>query len=323
MLPKELRVSVVLAFAVIIAVSAFAYGQDPLPDEDVRLMTIPISIFTEQELKKGELEEVVQAGRLSVEEAKDDQEVLSIRSVSNQPLALAVLIQDDLSSDVNLNLDDIRRFIRQLPEDSRVMVAYLRGGSLQVRQSFTRDLEKAAKAVRIISGSPTSAPRSPFESVKSALRRFDGLPNGRRAVLMISDGLDVSGGISSSSPGLNPELDRAVLEAQKRGVAVYAIYSPATYTRGGNSRLILNGQSSLKKFADETGGRAFFSGFGAPISFKPFFLTLDRSLNRQFALTYLSTHMKNGYYKVVVESSNPAVRIDHPRGYYYRKAKSR
>ncbi|MDH3528513.1 MAG: hypothetical protein OEQ28_03020, partial [Acidobacteriota bacterium] len=137
MLPKELRVSVVLAFAVIIAVSAFAYGQDPLPDEDVRLMTIPISIFTEQELKKGELEEVVQAGRLSVEEAKDDQEVLSIRSVSNQPLALAVLIQDDLSSDVNLNLDDIRRFIRQLPEDSRVMVAYLRGGSLQVRQSFT------------------------------------------------------------------------------------------------------------------------------------------------------------------------------------------
>ena len=327
MIPKRFQIPVCILFALAaVCFSNTANAQSPETgplQEDVRLMTIPISIFTEKEMKKGEFEEFVQAGRLSLEENKEDQEILSIRSVSNQPLALAVLIQDDLSSDTNLQLNNIKKFIRQLPEDSRVMVAYLRGGSLQVRQPFTRDLEKAANSIRVIFGSPTAAPRSPFESANSALKRFDGLPNGRRAVLMVSDGLDVSRGISMSSPGLNPELDNAILQAQKRGIAVYAIFSTATYTRSGNSRLVLNGQSALNRFASETGGRAFFSGTGNPVSFRPFFRTLERTLSRQFALTYLSTHMKSGYYKVNVESSNPEIRIDHPRGYYYRKVKSR
>ncbi|NNE67092.1 MAG: hypothetical protein HKN33_11050 [Pyrinomonadaceae bacterium] len=295
----------------------------PLQDEQVRLMTIPISIFTEKEVKKGEIEEFVQAGRLSVEEDKDEQEILSIRSVSNQPMAIAILLQDDLTSNINLQLDGIKKFIRRLPENSRVMVAYLRGGSLQVRQSFTRDLDAAAKSIRVIPGTAAVAPRSPFESARNAFKRFDGLPNGRRAVLFVSDGLDVSQGLQSSTPGLNNELDRAIRSAQRRGVAVYSFYSPATYTRNGSSRLILNGQSSLQKFSDETGGRAFFSGTGAPVSFRPFFQNLDRTLNRQFALTYLSTHMDSGFYKVKVESSNPEIRIDHPRGYYYRKIKKR
>ncbi len=314
-------ISAILMLSFVSGLSA----QPPRADdnrEDVRVMTIPISIFTKEELKKGRFEEFVQAGRLTVLENKEEQEILSIKSVSNQPLALAVLMQDDLSAEINLQLDDLKEFIAQLPEGSRVLVAYLRGGSLQIRQPFTRDLDAAAKSLRVIAGSPGSAPRSPYESLRSALNRFDGLPNGRRAVLMVSDGLDVSGGIANSSPGLNGELDRAVLEAQKRGVAVYSIYSAATYTNGGNSRLVLNGQSSLERLSEQTGGRAFFQGFSSPISFKPFLANLDRVLTRQFALTYLSTHMKSGYYKVVVESSNPEVRIDHPQGYYYRRIKN-
>jgi hypothetical protein len=41
-------------------------------------------------------------------------------------------------------------------------------------------------------------------------------------------------------------------------------------------------------------------------------------LNRQFALTYLSTHMTKGYHKVEVMSTNPAIKIEHPKGYYAR-----
>lgn len=282
-------------------------------------MTIPISIFTKEEIKKDRLDEYVQAGRLTVIEDGDEQEILSVRSVGNQPLALAVLLQDDLSIDVNLQLEDIKNFIRQLPEGSRVMVAYMRAGSLQIRQSFTRDLDAAAKSVRTIVGSPAVAPRSPYDNLLSALNRFDGLPNGRRAVLMVSDGLDVSNGVGSSAPSLSSDLDRSILSAQKRGIAVYTIYNSASNTTGGNSRLVSNGQGSLNRLADATGGRAFFSGFSNAISFKPFFKSLDSTLTRQFALTYLSTHMKNGYYKVDVESTNPEVKIDHPRGYYYRR----
>ena len=89
-------------------------------------------------------------------------------------------------------------------------------------------------------------------------------------------------------------------------------------TENGNSIFVLASQGALAKLSEETGGRAFFQGSVAPVSFVPFFRELVMSLNRQFALTYLSTHMKKGYHKVKVTSTNPEIKIEHPKGYYYR-----
>lgn len=283
-------------------------------------MTIPISIFTQEELKKKKATEFIEAGEIVVKEDKEEQEILSIRSVSNTPLALAVLVQDDLTANVNLQLKDVKNFIKDLPEGSRVMVAYLRAGRIQVRQKFTTKLDKAADSIRIVASSPAVAPRNPYVGITSALKRFDGLPTGsRRAVLLLSDGLDVSNGFVNLTPSNSVDLDRAILSAQRRSVAVYSFYSAATNTERGNSTLILSAQSSLLKLSNQTGGRAFFQGTFTPVTFKPFFSDLGLALNRQFALTYLSTHMKKGYHRVQVISTNPQVKINHPKGYYYRK----
>jgi hypothetical protein len=136
--------------------------------------------------------------------------------------------------------------------------------------------------------------------------------------LLISDGLDVSNGISSSTPTQSIDLDNAILRAQRNGVAIYSFYASATLTESGNSNLILNAQGSLNRLSEETGGRAFFQGTFTAISFQPFFRDLNLLLNRQFALTYLSTHLNKGYHRVKVTSTNPEVRIEHPKGYYYR-----
>ncbi|HEX8636576.1 MAG TPA: hypothetical protein VF692_00825, partial [Pyrinomonadaceae bacterium] len=181
--------------------SSISAQKNPKTGQRARTVTIPISIFTKQELKDNQTEEFVQADRLIVKENNQEQEILSIRSVTASPLALAVLIQDDLTSEFNNQIRDIARFIRNLPRGSRVMVAYLRGGSMQIRQRFTEDLEKAANSLRIAVGSSSVAPRNPFDGVEDALKRFDALPNGRRAILLVSDGVDVSGGIDSSTPG--------------------------------------------------------------------------------------------------------------------------
>ena len=285
--------------------------------QQVRTVSIPISIYTKRELKEGQPEEYIQAERLIVREDKEDQEILSIRSVTEAPLSLAILIQDDLSSDFNLQIRDLKNFIRSLPRGSRVMVAYVRGGTLQIRQRFTDDLAKAADALRIVLSSSTASPRNPYDGVIDALDRFDALPAGRRAILLVSDGVDVSSGIELS-PGQSLDLDRAILRAQRRSVAVFSIYSPTVLTENAGSRLVLTGQGSLQKLSDETGGRAFFQGSTAPVSFLPFFRDLSILLNRQFLLSYLSTHMKRGYHKVEVLSTNPEVKIEHPKGYYYR-----
>jgi VWFA-related protein len=288
------------------------------PDNKVRTVTIPISIFSKQELHENQTEEYIEAGSIIVKEDNDEQVVLSIRSVSNTPMALAILIQENLSASFNLELQRLSRFISRLPKGSRVMVAYLRGGSIQVRQKFTEDLEKAAGSLRIVNGSSFSGPSNPYEGVREALNRFDSIPGGRRAILLVSDGLDASAGGNFSSPTQSIELDRAILMAQRKSVAVYAFYSTTGLTENGRSIASLNGQSSLNRLAEETGGRAFFQGTFSPVNMEPFFVDLDRALTRQFALTYLSTHPKKGYHKVQVYSTNSDVKIEHPKSYYYR-----
>ena len=291
------------------------------PQQDVRVMTIPISIFSKQELKSNQISEFVEAGNLSVQEDGVKQEILSIKSVSNTPLSIAIIIQEDLDSTVNLQLRNIKDFIRELPADSRVMVAYLRGGTTVLRQKFTKNLEKAADSIRIIPSSSSVAPRTPYDGVRDTIKRFKGQPRGRRAILLISDGLDVSNGLSNSTPGQSIDLDRAITEAQTEGIAVYSIYSSATLTENGSSFLILNAQSSLAKISKQTGGRAFFQGSSTPISFKPFLRDIGLTLSRQFAISYLSTNSDNGFHKVTVTSSNPEIEIEHPKGYYHRKRK--
>ncbi|MGI9037117.1 MAG: VWA domain-containing protein [Pyrinomonadaceae bacterium] len=308
-----------LFIALLTAFSNFLFAQPPRNQTTkVRPVSIPISIFSKGELKGKRSGEFLEAGDLTVKEDGDEQTILSIRSMENTNLAVAILIQDDLSSNVNLELNRLADFIRLLPENSRVLVAYLRGGSIQVRQKFTTDLDKAAKSLRIVVGSASAAPSNPYVGVAEALNRFDALPVGRRAILLISDGLDTSRGFDSSTPSQSLDLDQAILKAQRKSVAVYSFYTPATLTENGSSILTLNGQGSLQRLADETGGRAFFQGTGAPVSFVPFFKDFTMSLKRQFLLTYLSTHAEKGYHKIQINSTNPDIKIEYPKGYFFR-----
>ena len=275
-----------------------------------RPVTIPVGIRVKGQKPEPELQMV----DLSVSEDGDPQTILSVRAYgNNSPLTLAVLIQDDLVQSVANEIKPIGEFIRRLPKNSRVLVGYLRTGSLQVRQKFTTDLDKAAKSLRSPLGVASAGPSSPYIEVIDAIKRFDAQPSGRRAILLVSDGLDISRGIDSSSATQSVDLQRAINDAQRRGIAVYAFYSPSVATQ--NTRLTANAQSSLQRLADETGGRAFFQGTGAPVSFDPFLRNLTSSLETQIALTYLSTHPDKGFHRIKIRAASPGVELEHPAGY--------
>lgn len=275
-------------------------------------MTIPISI----RVKGAKPEPELQMIDLTVTEDGEPQTLLSIRYGAvgtGSPLTLAVLIQDDVVSSINNEIKPLKEFINRLPRGSRVLVGYLRTGSLQVRQKFTSDLDKAAKALRAPVGSASAAPYNPYVEVIEAIRRFDSQPSGRRAILLVSDGLDLSRGADSSSAGQSLDLQRAITEAQRKSIAVYAFYAPTVGAR--DPILAANAQGSLLRLAEETGGRAFFQGTGAPVSFDPFIKELTTSLDRQIALTYLSTHTEKGFHRIQVRSLSAGVQINHPSGY--------
>ena len=297
--------SIVLLFA---NASTFAQSGDG-GTVSARPVTIPVTIRVKGPVPpESELKPV----DFTVSEDGEPQTILSIRAMgNNSPINLLVLIQDDVVSSIALEIKPLAEFIRKLPRGSRVSVGYLRTGSLQVRQKFTSDLEKAARSLRRPLGFSSAAPYNPYVELVDALKRFESQPAGRRAVLMVSDGVDVSRGFDSSFQSI--DLERAISEAQRRAVAVYAFFAPTVAANGSN--LIPSGQSSLQKLADQTGGRAFFQGFNAPTSFDPFIRELSASLDRQIALTYLSTHLKKGFHRIKIVSLTPDVELSYPAGY--------
>jgi len=205
----------------------------------------------------------------------------SLQSI--EPLNIAVLIQDDLISQVGNELGVTRDFIRSLPQGSRVMVGYITSGSLQVRQPFTTDLEKAAKSLRMPVGSQSSSPFNPYVEVMEALRNFDNGGTNANAILLISDGLDTSRGFDSSAAGHTLDIDRVINEANKRRVAVFSFYAPSVGLTSRNRLAAGYGQSSLNRVSNETGGRAFFQGTTGFVTFDSYFSRLRETLNRQYA----------------------------------------
>ncbi|MGI8918816.1 MAG: hypothetical protein ACR2H6_09445 [Pyrinomonadaceae bacterium] len=200
------------------------------------------------------------------------------------PINLAILIQDDLVSQVGNELDETRDFIRSLPAGSQVMVGYITTGTLQVRQPFTTDLDKAAGSLRTIMSSTSASAFNPYVEVVEALRKFEA-GKGKNVLLLISDGLDTSRGFDSSAAGNTLDLHRAIDNARKRDVAVYTFYAPSVGLTSQNRMAVSYGQSSLNRLANDTGGKAFFQGSGF-VSFNPYFRKLREALNEQYAKAY-------------------------------------
>jgi hypothetical protein len=201
------------------------------------------------------------------------------------PLNIAILIQDDLISQVGNELAITRDFIRSLPAGSQVMIGYITSGSLQVRQPFTTDLDRAARSLRLPLASEAASPFNPYVEVIEALRKFDDGWKGTNAVLLISDGLDISRGFDAGAAGNTMDLQRAIKHATERNVAVYSFYAPSVGLTS-RSRLAAGyGQSSLNRLSHETGGKAFFQGTTGFVSFDSHFRRLREALNAQYALT--------------------------------------
>jgi hypothetical protein len=213
--------------------------------------------------------------------AKANDNNKSLQSI--EPLNLAVLIQDDLVSQVANEIGVTKDFIRSLPQGSQVMVGYITSGTLQVRQPFTTDLEKAARSLRIPTASRGSSAFNPYVEVIEALRKFEAGSTNANALLLISDGLDTSRGFDSTAAGHTLDIDRTISEANKRHVSIFSFYAPSVGLTSRNRLAASYGQSSLNRVSKETGGRAFFQGTDGFVTFDSYFSRLRDTLNRQYA----------------------------------------
>ncbi|MGA2437352.1 MAG: hypothetical protein ABSF57_02430 [Acidobacteriaceae bacterium] len=208
---------------------------------------------------------------------------------------VALLIDDGLRESVGRELDNLHSFVRTLAPGVEVLVGYMQYGHVVAAQSFTTDHALAASTIHLPDGLAGMS-ASPYICISDFVRNWPGsgasssssspLSSSRhkaRFILMLTDGVDpYNGGTSVMNQG-SPYVDAAIADAQRAGVAVYAIYYSDAGISGNSADN--SGQNYLAQLAQGTGGINYWEGIGNPVSTAPFL----RLFQSAIAETYIAT----------------------------------
>ncbi|MGB8537648.1 MAG: hypothetical protein WCD57_14605 [Acidobacteriaceae bacterium] len=224
-------------------------------------------------------------------------------------LQLVVLLDDSSRSNLGLQLNDIRSFLSGLPPTAQVAIGYMRNGTPNLVQNFTNDHALAAKALRLPQG-VAGGNGSPYFCISDLARHWPGGNNDvRREVIMVTDGVDrYSGGQFDPE---NPYVRAATSDAQKAGVIIYSIYYRDAGRLDRSLAATDGGQNYLTQISGDTGGKVYLEGFGNPVSFSPFLTDIQRKLQNQYELTFVSP-AKPGLQPIRVKTNQPNTSLQFP-----------
>lgn len=259
----------------------------------------------------------LEPGDLTVLRGNTPVPVVSLQRLTGDlaDMQLFVLLDDSTrSSSLSLQFPELKTFLATLPASTQVAVGYMRNGSFGLVQAFTADHQQAASALRL----PMAIPGengSPYFALSDLVKHWPSKQStGRRAVLMLTDGVDRYWGTSVMQ---DPYLDWAVRDALKAGVMVYSIYlrGAGLYDRGGWVTTVA--QSRLIEVSEETGGTAYFQGFTDPVTISPFLSDFQDRLANQYQVTIEASSQK-GVQPVKLRTELPGLRIQGPTQIFVR-----
>ena len=227
---------------------------------------------------------------------------------SRSGLQLVVLLDDSSRGNLGLQLNDIRSFLSALPPTAQVAIGYMRNGTADLVQNFTKDHAQAAKALRLPQGI-VGGNGSPYFCISDLVKRWPAGSDVRREVIMVTDGVDRYSGERFDPE--NPYVRTATSDAQKAGVIIYSIYYRGAGRLDRSLAVTDGGQNYLTQISGDTGGKVYLEGLGNPVSFSPFLSVIQRKLQNQYELTFVST-AKPGLQSIRVKTNQPNTRLEFP-----------
>lgn len=263
----------------------------------------------------GERPKSLEAGDLTVMQGHTPMRVVKVEQFAGDlaDMQLFLLLDDSTrSSSLGLHFRELKTFVESLPASTEVAVGYMQNGTFVTAQAFTADHEKVAAAFRLPFAVP-GANGSPYFALSDLVKHWPSRQaTGRRAVLMLTDGVDRY----YPQPDLDdPYVQAATHDALKRGVLVYSIYlrGAGSYGRGGWATNLA--QSRLIQVSEATGGNAYFEGFSDPVSISPFLDDLQDRLENQYQVTVDAGNQK-GFEPVKLRTELNGLKVDGPTQIY-------
>lgn len=198
---------------------------------------------------------------------------------------MVLLFDSSLRASLGTQLSDIEKFIRTLPPNTKLAVAYMQFGQAKFESPFSTDREKAVHALHLPSGTPGSS-GSPYFCISDLAKNWPhGSGPARREVLMVTDGVD------DYNPRYDPEdpyVQAAINDSVKAGIVLYSIYwhDQGRFSRTGYANYA--GQNLMVQTTEATGGKSFWTGFGNPVSFEPYLDELTKRIQNQYELSFVT-----------------------------------
>jgi len=285
------------------------------PDISVTVDRVPVNVTVSD--NKGKFVTNLQRQDFRVYEDDRIQTIIDFDAETDLPLTVALLVDTSGSVRDKLRFEQeaaIEFFYSNLKrgKDKALVISFDTGVDLLTADSggpgvdFTDDPEKLANAVRKIrAGGGTSMYDAVYLAAKERLAKEPG----RKLIILISDGDDNSSRVS---------LTEALETAQKSDVAIYAISTNKTADFGSAEQE--RGDKTLRKMAEETGGRVFF-----PLKLSELaanFQNIGEELRAQYTLYYSPTNQRadGTFRRIRIDLPNKDLKARARTGYYAPRA---
>ena len=236
-------------------------------------------------------------------EILDNDKPQEIQLFVNEVQPITVVVMLDTSGSMVNNLELLMRaseqfLLRLLPKDKGMVGAF--NDKIQFFPAvFTGNRDELVSSLKLLDyGNPTRL----FDAIHESIVRLRSA-EGRRVVLVFTDGDD-----TYSSIGANTVLE----EARNDEVMIYAVGFHSDYFNG--SRMVhSNPDSSLRRFADETGGGYFELSKGADLA--PTFTRVANELHSQYVLGFTPAVLDGKVHRVLVRVKGPGMVVRARRSY--------
>ncbi len=227
---------------------------------------------------------------------------------------IVVLIDDGARESLSIQLGDIAKFIKGLPPNAEVAVAYMEYGRAVLGGPLSTDHAAVARELHMPLVGIFGVSASPYFCLSQLAKNWPSTDTrARREVVMVTDGVDY---YEIRYDPEDPYVQAAIEDAVRAHLIVYSIYWRNQGFLDRTGYAAYDGQNLLAQLTEATGGYLYWLGYGDPVSFEPYFADLDRRLDNQYELNFMApVGSKPQMASMKLEVSAPA-KVDAPQQVY-------
>jgi hypothetical protein len=199
---------------------------------------------------------------------------------------MVVLIDGGARSSLGLQMSDVAKFIQSQRPDTKVAVAYMENGRAAFGGPLTTDHDSVVRDLHLTGQGEAGISGSPYFCLSDLAKNWPSADaHARREVVMITDGVDY---YDQHYDPEDPYVRTAMDDAVRARMAVYAIYWRSADRFDNTNYAASDGQNLLAQITQGTGGVSYWEGTGNPVSFVSYFADIDRRLNNQYELDFMT-----------------------------------